>query len=104
VVGGQLQALVAPCKLLQLSAQEKTHPVTVMSSCALGQEKIIGSTDVSWWPGAESTRAEDAQLYFKTAFTFLLREGKTSSSNQGFFFSQILFLGLGCGKGMALGQ
>ena len=37
MVGGQLQALIVPCKLVHLSAQEKTHPETVMSSCALGQ-------------------------------------------------------------------
>lgn len=54
--------------------------------------------------GGLSTRADNAQPYFNTAFTFLLSEGKTSSSNQGFFFNQILFLGLGCGKGIALGQ
>jgi len=39
VVGGQLQALVVPCKLAHLQAQEKTHPATVMSSCALEQAK-----------------------------------------------------------------
>ena len=39
MVGGQLQALVVPYKLLHLSAQEKTHPATVISSCALGQAK-----------------------------------------------------------------
>jgi hypothetical protein len=44
VVGGQLQALVVPCKLVQLQAQEKKHSATVMSSCAFGQEKTVGST------------------------------------------------------------
>jgi hypothetical protein len=39
VVGGQLQALVAPYKLVHLQAQEKTHAANVNSSCALGQEK-----------------------------------------------------------------
>ena len=39
MVGGQLQALVVPCKLLHLKAQKETHPATVISSCALGQEK-----------------------------------------------------------------
>ena len=53
MVGGQLQALVVPCKLAHLSAKEKKHSVTVMSSRALGQEKTVGSTDVSWWPRAD---------------------------------------------------
>jgi hypothetical protein len=40
VVGGPLQALVVPCKLAHLQAQEKMHQATVMSSCALGQENL----------------------------------------------------------------
>jgi hypothetical protein len=44
VVGGQLQALVVPCKLVHLQDRVKTHPATVISSCALGQEKTVGST------------------------------------------------------------
>jgi hypothetical protein len=39
LVGGQPQALVVPCKLAHLSAQEKKHPATVISSCAFGQAK-----------------------------------------------------------------
>lgn len=41
MVGGQLQALVVPCKLVQLFAQEKQHPATVVSSTRVEQAVLV---------------------------------------------------------------